>query len=324
MERKWLQISYFLILRIFVLSFPAYASGDGLQNAKVIVSKTEWMNSLNDTIPMCKISIPGTHDSGSTKGGAMLETQTSGIADQLNQGIRAFDIRLQSKGDKLGVFHSHAFQGIFWEREVLPVFIRFLKAHPSETLIVLLKKEGGKLADYSSLLSSSLKNPANARYFVADFCQGLTLKDCRGKILLFHRDYVMDDYPGATCVDWMDNATCLLKLRDKNGDEAYVLLEDEYQYESDRGAEKKIEVCINNLDRVSQQPASSHRWGITFVSATGLPLGTPLVFANKVNKPVAKHLKESGKRNCGIVFIDFTDRQGGRELVECIINSNFN
>ena len=59
-----------------------------------------------------------------------------------------------------------------------------------------------------------------------------------------------------------------------------------------------------------------------FVSATGLPLGTPKVFADKVNGPVADYLKKQGKRNCGIVFIDFVGEPGGKALVEYLIDSN--
>ena len=61
------------------------------------VEKVEWMKVLQDTLPVCKISIPGTHDSGSTKGGCMLKTQTADIPAQLQKGIRAFDIRLKEK-----------------------------------------------------------------------------------------------------------------------------------------------------------------------------------------------------------------------------------
>ncbi len=108
------------------------------------VEKVEWMKVLQDTLPVCKISIPGTHDSGSTKGGCMLKTQTADIPAQLQKGIRAFDIRLKEKNGKLGVFHSHAFQDIYWEEDVLLAFISFLQAHPSETLIVSLKKREGR------------------------------------------------------------------------------------------------------------------------------------------------------------------------------------
>ena len=52
-----------------------------------------------------------------------------------------------------------------------------------------------------------------------DFRPELTLKDCRGKILFLHRDHAMDNYPGAACVGWEDDSTCLLTLRNKDGKE---------------------------------------------------------------------------------------------------------
>lgn len=328
MERKCLRIFYVLAWVLSISNSLACAGNGDQQSVNADMhtdndaGKEEWMKSLPDTLPMCKISIPGTHDSGTTKGGRMLKTQAMDIAAQLQQGIRAFDIRLEKKNNKLGIFHSHAFQDIYWEDDVLPAFINFLQAHPSETLIVSLKKEGGELKDYASLLSASLSAPAHQSHFIADFRPELTLKECRGKILFLHRDHAMDNYPGAACVGWKDNATCQLTLRNKDGGDGYVLLEDEYQYESDKGARKKIEVCIRNFDRISSEPASSCRWGITFVSATGLPLGTPVAFANKVNAPVANYLKKANKRNCGIVFIDFVNKEGGRRLVEYLISSN--
>ena len=114
----------------------------------------------------------------------------------------------------------------------------------------------------------------------------------------------------------------MLTLRNRDGKEGCVLLEDEYQYESGKDAGKKTDVSIRNLERISAEPVSSRQWGITFVSATGLPLGTPKVFADKVNGPVADYLKKQGKRNCGIVFIDFVGEPGGKALVEYLIDSN--
>lgn len=131
MERKHLRFLWTLVLMAVVVT-PLRG-----------IEKPEWMKCLPDSLPLCKISIPGSHDSGTTKGGSMLQTQTVDIPRQLQKGIRAFDIRLEKKNDKLGIFHSYAFQDIYWEDDVLPAFIAFLQAHPSETLIVSLKREGG-------------------------------------------------------------------------------------------------------------------------------------------------------------------------------------
>lgn len=317
-----------LVLFLFLLYPSLYAvvvasQRGGVKGGGETALRLDWMKMLHDTIPVCKISLPGSHDSGSIKGGHMLQTQSTTIPVQLRQGIRVFDIRLEKRDGKLGVFHSHAFQDIYWEEDVLPTFIEFLQNHPSEMLIVSLKKEGGLLRDYASLLAASLSDPMPQDYFVMDFCPKLMLKDCRGKILFLHRDRVMDDFPGAACVGWKDDSTCLLTLCGRSGRKGEVFLEDEYQYESGKETGRKVEVCIRNLDTVAAEPSSSCRWGITFVSATGLPLGTPKVFADRVNKPIADYLEWSGKRNYGIVFIDFVNNRGGRRLVEYLIDCNF-
>ena len=94
----------------------------------------------------------------------------------------------------------------------------------------------------------------------------------------------MDNYPGAACVGWEDDSTCLLTLRNKDGKEGIALLEDEYQYESgEEAGEEGRGLVFIILKGYLLSPVSSRRWGITFVSATGLPLGTPKVFADKVN-----------------------------------------
>ena len=115
--------------------------------------QTDWMGALPDAFPMCKLSIPGTHDSGARFGGPDFHTQNLDIPAQLRQGIRAFDIRLQEKDGKLGVFHSIAFQQVYWETDVLPAFLRFLQEHPTETLVVSLKREGGIPEAYATLLA---------------------------------------------------------------------------------------------------------------------------------------------------------------------------
>ena len=61
---------------------------------------SNWMESISDNIPLRKIVIPGSHDSG-TKG--MLwpwQTQKYDIAEQLELGIRYFDIRVNKKRGK--------------------------------------------------------------------------------------------------------------------------------------------------------------------------------------------------------------------------------
>lgn len=287
--------------------------------------RTDWMGALPDDFAMCKLSLPGTHDSGARLGGPALQTQDTDIPAQLQQGIRAFDIRLQAKDGRLGVFHSTAFQQIYWETDVLPAFIRFLQEHPTEVLVVSLKREGGAPEAYAARLAASLELEANRAYFVEDFHPALTLGDCRGKILFLHRDVATDRYPGAACSGWADDATCVLTLRGKDGREGHALLQDEYQYTSDQESAEKIAACTRNLAALAAEPEASRRWGISFASATGLPDGTPKAFADQVNPALADWLARQGEGGSkrGIVFIDFIAQEGGRRLVSLLIDGNF-
>ena len=96
-----------------------------------------WMKGLTDDVPVCRLTIPATHDSGALLGGEALQTQDISIREQLEAGVRGFDIRLQAcENGKLGVYHSVQFQETYWETEVLPTFIDFLKRYPSEMLFV--------------------------------------------------------------------------------------------------------------------------------------------------------------------------------------------
>jgi 1-phosphatidylinositol phosphodiesterase len=302
---------YVLIAILTLSTSPLHASNG-----------VEWMKKISDTSPIGTLSIPGTHDSGAMKGGRVLQTQTNDLRSQLEMGIRAFDIRLAERKGKLGLFHSRAFQNIYWEDQVLPLFIAFLQEHPSETLIVSLKCEDGRTKPYASLLSASLAEEGNQSYFITNFSPDLTLKECRGKILFLLRDPVMEHYPGALCCGWQDNASCVLTLLAADGTQVKALLQDEYEYQSVKEAYKKRQACITHFKRLQSELRNSQWWGISFVSATAKLAGTPVAFADKLNLWIANDLRSDGHHYYGIVFIDFASSESGQRLVNYLIDSN--
>lgn len=292
--------------------------------ASPLADKVNWMQHIADTIAACNVVLPGTHDSGALHGGALLQTQTINIPAQLESGVRAFDIRLREHKGQLGLFHSHAFQRVYWESDVLPALINFLKHHPSEWLVISLKREGGEAADYRRLLSQSLSNEAYTPYFLSNWTANCTLAECRGRILFLHRDEVMECFPGVRCEGWADNATCLLTLRTAQGDTTQVLLQDEYQYKSADESPKKQKAILNSLRQMHRpDKAATYRSGISFVSATAYPYATPKHFAKRLNGAVAEQIALEELTPRGILFIDFIDLPGGKQLVEQLIRSNF-
>lgn len=281
-----------------------------------------WMNLLEDRTPILRLSIPATHDSGATLGGFSLKTQDCSVGEQLSNGIRGFDIRLTARSEKkLGVYHDVQFQQITWEDDLFPTFAKFLDEHPSETLWVSLKKEGGDTDSYCELLTASLYDSKYDKYIVKDITANLTLGDCRGKIIFSHRDNYLKTYPGVQCYDWPDNTTGLMTFRTQEGVDIKGLVEDEYQYDNLHSATYKAKLTWANMRKNTQNTNSEPKWIISFASATALPNAGPEDFAKVVN-PYLVNKTKSLDSPCGIVLVDFSGTAAVQNLIKNLIISN--
>lgn len=288
------------------------------------LTMSDWMMELPDSTPMCKISIPATHDSGALYGKLVgTQTQDIDIRQQLENGIRGFDIRLSvtGLGKKLGVYHGMIYQHATWEDDVLPAFISFLKEHPTETIVVSMKCEGGDAGEYEELLEQSLQNSAISAYFVKDFSEDMTLGDCRGKILFLYRTKAGEDYPGVLCMGWADNATFELEMIAADGKKATASIEDVYSHEDDSHSIEKAELTYDHMKSAMQAPADTYKWYISYASATCLPKTFPKDFSDKINPWLAD--KTRGMKDaCGIVFLDFAGSDDCKEVIANLIMSN--
>lgn len=303
----------YLFLLLTLLSLPTHSQ---------TIAFNEWMKSIADATPLCHISIPGTHDSGALEGGEAFQTQELTLEEQLEAGVRCFDIRLKAcDNNLLGVYHSIVFQDAYWETDVLPTFLTFLKEHPTELLIVMLKKEGGNDKDFSTLLTKSLQDTLHSKTFVQDVPKDLTLGACRGKILFIHRDHLLTEFPGAQCHEWQNNATCRVTLKDAQGNDTPLSVEDEYQFASAESAPYKVETTWKHMTSASLHPSSVCVWSISFASATALPEEGPQAFANHVNSALAQRTATL-THPCGIILIDFAGTKDGKTLLYNIIRSN--
>ena len=295
-----------------------------LPNHSQNITPIAWMKQLPDSIPLCHLSIPATHDSGALEGGEAFQTQDLTLEEQLELGVRGFDIRLRAcDNNLLGVYHSIVFQDMYWETEVLPTFINFLKEHPSETLIVFVKKEGGSNTAFTDLLTQSIASPQNnAPYFVSKFTKDITLGACRRKILLIHRDHLLTDFPGAQCHGWQNNTSSLITLKDRHGNEVEASVEDHYQFPTAASAEEKAALAWSHIKQAAEEDKHSHKWFFTFASATALPEDGPQAFATIVNAQLAP-LTQTRPATYGTVFMDFVGTTDGRTLVQNLIQTNF-
>lgn len=287
------------------------------------VTLANWMQQIEGQTPICKISIPATHDSGALLGGAALQCQDITIREQLENGIRGFDIRLQAEPNKkLGVYHSVQYQNITWEDNVLPDFISFLKENPSETLVVSLKCENNDDYGYALLMTASLEIPENAAYFVQNWRPDITLEECRGKIVFLHRSRLISkEFPGFMCLEWSDNATFDMQLEASSGIKGVASVEDEYFHESAIMAPYKTDRTFENMQAAMNETVIPHKWFISFASATALPKNGPKDFSDVVNAALVQKM-QNVQKNCGMVLIDFAGDKDAKALTQALIDSN--
>lgn len=190
-----------LLSLLAVLPIPYSAPSDSLAH---------WMTQIADDTPLCRLSIPGTHDSGARYSIADVagKCQTLSIADQLEIGVRFFDIRLQLVGDRLRIVHSFVDQKQTFD-EVLSDMLAFLEAHPGEVLLVSLKQDSdpqNARRPFSQVLEETLLTHSDR--ICTDRSLPKTLGEARGKMYIFAR--YADAAVGLDCYHgWADNATFL-------------------------------------------------------------------------------------------------------------------
>lgn len=187
-----------------------------------------WMKKLPDNKMLHQLSIPGTHDSGTSNLSAISRCQSLTLEEQLFAGIRYFDIRLNA--DDMQVVHGPAFgsgsTGI-WFSDVAELFRKFLAGEDTplssnETIIMQVKDDRGTTNDLHTNVINVLKdvfaNHLDKLYLKPIRCYNgntftdiPTLKDLRGKLVLIRRydlDTSEEDDEAGTPVKyfaWGDN-----------------------------------------------------------------------------------------------------------------------
>ena len=164
----------------------------------------------NKTIPL--INIMGTHDSA-TYGidkfyDYVAKCQYLTFTEQMEEGIRAFDLRLGvGPGDDnngyLGFWHGSSSSGFFYCNMNLDSFLNaardFLDAHPREVIFIMNKDENstssGVSRDFSQLYYSYMAECSVTDRVVAfenaEDIMHKTLGGLRGRIVIINRDYTV-------------------------------------------------------------------------------------------------------------------------------------
>ena len=311
-----------------------------------------WMKMLKDETPLTSLSIPGTHNSPAHHHALpSVRCQAVAVKEQLNNGIRFFDVRVQPESPTnlsrpaLYLVHS-AFPvcllGPRYFKPFLDEIEAFLDENPSETVIISLKREGiGSATDeHLSLLVKRHYVDGNDKWFTEPRLP--LLHEVRKKIVLMRRFRLDDSLEsewggkgwGIDASIWADNTPNALN---PTGD---LCIQDFYEVLESQNIEKKIVYVESQLARAAERayPVATTQpkipLYINFLSGSNFWRSEcwPEKIAAKVNPAIIDYLcrehndPEKGKKvgdGCtGVVICDWVGNSGDWDLVRCIVGMN--
>jgi 1-phosphatidylinositol phosphodiesterase len=259
-------------------------------------STTQWMTGLHDSIKISRLTLPGTHETCSLKGGALTACQTRSLQDQLNAGIRFIDIRCRHINNGFAIHHGPIYQGITFDTGVRDVCVNFLRANPGECIVMSVKEEYNPTGDtrtFEDTFDAYLQGFENF-WYLGDGVP--TLKDVRGKIFLLRRFSAVRLPKGINASVWPDDTT--FELQTANGP---LEVEDNYNvYNTD----DKWGNVQSLLDRAKSD--ASDTWYLNFSSGSSL-LDFPNYVAGQINPKLYDYLGASLPNRVGTLAIDFPD-----------------
>lgn len=165
------------------------ANGAYSHERSVAVARPDWLAGVSGAKRLHELNLPGTHDSvtgeyfGPVPG---VETQTLGLAAQLEAGIRVLDIRCRHIGNAFAIHHGIVYLGRNFD-DVLGTVTDFLRRHPTETVAMRVKEEhepADNTRSFSETFGAYWSDPRYAPYFWAPTSTDPSLDEIRGRIVV--------------------------------------------------------------------------------------------------------------------------------------------
>ena len=258
----------------------------------------DWMKALDGAKLISQFSIPGTHDSGALfepiRGTAKCQNLT--IPAQLGAGVRFLDIRCRHQNDAFEIYHGPIYQKDNFEN-VVGYCLDFLRAHPSETIIMSVKEEYGATGNTRSFESTFddyvARNPS--AWLLNSTIS--TLNQARGKIVLLRRFHAATPM-GIDASNWPDNQTF------ENED---LRVQDIYKVSDTDDKWNSIESLLTQTRDDAATPLA-----LNFCSGfKALMFGIPNVpaVANEINPRLSQFFAANSRGHFGYVIMDFADEK---------------
>ena len=312
---------------------------------------TDWLDMVRDEVKVCKLSIPGTHDTMTGMGfyqpglkfvfNMTAISQLSDLEEQMNSGLRFFDIRPVVSTDTIAkkkilrLTHGISELDVSFE-QTIDWLQAYLKAHPSEFFIAKLQFDNGfeDQKDVYSLLSDVLHMSKYQGLFVENWRPDITVGEMRGKILWLSRYDLRPvnpafHYPVAYC-DWPDEdpdvdeevhpeqqRNCAIYNMEDESIRATLYKQDYYKTTSEKRMATKIATVLAMMQSAREATASDENiWIVNHCSAyTEVSARGYITNASNLHPKVIEELL-AHEGTVGIMPMDMSCH----DYVHCIIN----
>ena len=265
---------------------------------------TDWLGMVKDDTKVCKLSIPGTHDTMTGMGfyqpvlkyvfNVTAISQIATLDQQMTCGVRFFDLRPVVSIDTLAInpdekqilrmAHGISEIDVTFE-QTLDLMQRYLKDHPTEFFIAKVQNDNGmeNQSNWTVLLNKLLSKEKYNGLFVENWRPDITVGEMRGKVLLMSRFRLQDlalNYPAVYC-EWTDedpdiqeslNPTaqrgCSIYRLDDNTVKATLYVQDYYKTNSKVRMDNKKQTVIDMMESARAANASDENiWIVNHTSA---------------------------------------------------------
>lgn len=307
--------------------------------------KGAWMSCIPQNVFYTMLSVPGSHDAATSSAKLFTsssKTQNKTIAEQLELGVRALDLR-PSATDNLEIKHGIAGTGVTLA-QAIESMKTYLKNNPTEFIYATIHLEGStddnKTKKWSNNVYALVKAAVDGGYALEALSKGAKLADYKGKIIFIYRDDLTGDNQiyNAAKVAWSDNIARTVKVRGTNGNEINDFLisyQDIYEssdldentggisgYFAQKGGVKndndKVSMVKKYIDNATDY--NDQRLIFNFASYSG---GSVSDRAKAIMPSVNSYIVSKNNR-LGVILADFVDATyGGYNFTAITTANNF-
>ena len=290
-------------------------------------ASNNWMATIPGNVNFSMLSTPGSHNSATSNCSSAAKCQNETIAQQLANGVRAFDLRpgytysSTITVNNLYIYHGMVNTNVLY-KDAIKDMVEFLQAHPTEAISVIMVKEDGtpllsSWTDYTTEMCNAI-DEIHSTY--TDNIKLLdhsyyTLDDFRGKIFFGYRN-AWDLHKTVRVTNWPDDNS-VTNYNVGVGGTWSASVEDAYN--TSGNAKKTV---VNALLDLASNNKDRSRFHYTFTSVANSITSS----ANTQNPAAASYISSDAFTGpTGYVYADFmgSSSYSGATLLKAVIEQNY-